>query len=84
VRWFTNHSPHRTASQRPRATNGANISAQEHKAEITERMAEQQSQEGGIPKQDKYDQLNDEGRCAYETKAAKKNEALPETSEIFT
>ena len=50
-------------------------------------MAEQQSQEGGIPKQDKYDQLNDEDRCAYETKAAKKNEAgkaPPETSEIFT
>jgi hypothetical protein len=62
VRWFANHSPHRsfalgstalatsaTSPQRPRATNGANIFAEEHKARIKERMAEQQIQEGGNP-----------------------------------
>jgi hypothetical protein len=60
-------------------------------------MAQQQSQEGGIPKevnlrryheikQELYLQLADEDRRAYETKAAEKNEASklsPETSEIF-
>jgi hypothetical protein len=60
-------------------------------------MAEQQSQEGGIPrqvnlrryhtiKQELYEQLTEEEQCVYETKAAKKNEAgkaPPEISDIF-
>lgn len=60
-------------------------------------MAEQQEQEGGIPRQvnltryrtirqELYHRLSDEERCAYEAKAAEKNEehtALPETFKIF-
>jgi hypothetical protein len=60
-------------------------------------MAQQQDQEGGVPKevnlrryhtikQELYDQLTDEERRAYEAIATKKNEvckAPPETSEIF-
>ena len=60
-------------------------------------MAEEQGQEGGIPKQvnlrryqaikkELYDQLPDEERREYEAKAVKKNEASkaqPEISEIF-
>jgi len=73
------------------------VFAEEHKMKITERMAEQQDREGGIPKQvnlaryqtikqELYDRLSDEERRAYEAKAAKKNEASkvqPEPSEIF-
>ena len=87
----------KVASKRPRATNGANVFAKEHKVKITERMAEEQDQEGGISKevnlrryqtikQELYDQLPDEERRGYEAKAAKKNEASkaqPETSEVF-
>jgi|SRR6267154_4889507 len=113
VRWFANHSPHRsfglgstalttsttdtTTPQRPRATNGANIFAEEYKARIKERMAEQQIQEGGTPekvnlaryhaiKQEFYKQLTEGERHGYETKATEKNKALkaiPETSKIF-
>ena len=60
-------------------------------------MAEQQEQEGGVPKhvnltryrtirQELYNQLTDEERLAYEAKAAEKNKArktLPERSENF-
>jgi hypothetical protein len=84
-------------SKRPRAVNGADVFAQDHKAKITERMAECQGQGGGTPKQinitryraakqELYYQLPDEERCAYEAKAAKKNEeckSLPEASKIF-
>ena len=77
--------------------NGADVFSKDHKAEITERMAEQQDQEGGTPKQvnltryrtikqELYNQLPDEDRRAYEAKAAKKNEErreLPEKSKIF-
>lgn len=85
------------ASKRPRATNGAEVFAKEHKEKITERMAEQKKQQGGTPQQvnltryrtikkELYNRLTDEGRCTYEAKAAKTNEArkaLPEKSEIF-
>lgn len=60
-------------------------------------MAEQQDREGGTPKQvnltryraikqELYNQLSDEERCAYEAKAAERNKAynsLPEVSNIF-
>lgn len=60
-------------------------------------MAEQQQQEGGVPKhvnltryrtikQGLYDRLTDEERRAYEAKAAEQNKAakaLPERSENF-
>lgn len=60
-------------------------------------MAELRAQEGGDPKlvnlkrfhtikRELYHQLTDDERRAYETKAAKKNEARkapPKTSEIF-
>ena len=111
LRWFANHSPNRSAgcgsttftasskaiSKRPRATNGANVFAEEHKDKITEKMAEQQDQEGGTPKQvnltryraikqELYNQLTGEVRSAYEAKAAEKNKAsntMPEKSKIF-
>jgi hypothetical protein len=84
-------------SKRPRATNGPGIFAEEHKTEITEKMAEQQQLEGGVPKdvnltryhtirQELYDQLTDKERRAYEAEAADKNKArktLPDTSENF-
>ena len=108
LRWFMNCSPgsgskvsttttSRATPKCPRATNGVSVFAEEHKAKITERMAEQQEQEGGNPKwvnlthyhsirQTLYDQLTEEEQREYEGKAAKKNEASktqPETSEIF-
>lgn len=87
----------KVTSKRPRATNGADVFAEEQKGKITERMAEEQAQEGGIPKQvnlrryqtikqELYDQLPNEERRGYEAKAAKKNEASkaqPETSVVF-
>jgi hypothetical protein len=86
-----------TSPQRPRATNGANIFAEEHKARIKERMAEQQMQEGGTPekvnlaryqtiKQEFYNQLTEKERHGYEAKATEKNKAykaIPEKSKIF-
>lgn len=109
LRWFANHSPNRSSgsglttasskaiSKHPRATNGASVFAEEHKAKITDKMAEQQDKEGGTPKQvnltryraikqELYDQLTDEVRSAYEAKAAERNKAsnaLPEKSKIF-
>jgi hypothetical protein len=112
LRWFANHSPNRSSgsgptavttassqaiSKRPRATNGANVFAEEHKAKITEQMVEQKEKEGGTPKQvnltryraikrELYNQLSDEVRSAYEGKAAERNKAinvLPEKSKIF-
>jgi len=112
LRWFTNHSPHRSVdsgstplttvtsratSKRPRATNGPGVFAEEQKRTITELMAEQQQQEGGVPKhvnltryrtikQELYDQLTDKERRAYEAKAAEQNKAakaLPDRSENF-
>jgi len=73
------------------------VFAEEQKRKITELMAEQQQQEGGVPKhvnltryrtikQELYDQLTDEERHAYEAKAAEQNKAtkaLPERSENF-
>lgn len=60
-------------------------------------MVEQQDQDGDTPKQfdlpryrmikqELYNQLTDEQRCAYEAKAAETNEefkALPKKSRIF-
>ena len=83
--------------KRPRATNGAGVFAKEHRAEIMERMAEQQDQDSDTPKQfnlsqyrmvkqELFNQLTDEQRCAYEVKASETNEeykALPEQSRIF-
>ena len=60
-------------------------------------MAEQQDQEGGVPKQvnltrynkikhELYDRLTDKERRGYEEKAVKMNEdykAQPDTSEVF-
>jgi hypothetical protein len=79
-------------SKRPRATNGAEVFAKEHKVRITERMAEKQDQEGGTlidektgavnlmryrtAKQELYDQLTDKERHAYEAKASETNEVL--------
>jgi hypothetical protein len=110
LRWFTNHSPLRSSGpgsaaltiltsspKRPRATNGANVFAEEHKAQITKKMEEHQDQEGGSPKQvnltryrtikqELYNQLTDEERHIYEAKAVAKNEACkeaPEKSKIF-
>jgi ribosomal protein RSM22 (predicted rRNA methylase) len=87
----------RAISKRPRAINSVDLFAKEHKTNITERMAEQQDKEGGIPKQvnltryhkikhELYDQLTEEEQRAYEAKAAKTNEgckAQPDASEIF-
>ena len=86
-----------TSPKRPRAVNGADVFSKDHKAKITERMAEQQVQEGGTPnqvnltrcrsiKQELYNQLPDKERRVYEAKVVEKNEerkALPETSKIF-
>lgn len=102
VRWFTNQKGSPTATstsspKRPRATNGASVFAEEHKARITGRMAEQQSQEGGSPekvnlaryhavKQEFYNQLTEEERSGYDAKAAERNnarKAMPEPSQIF-
>jgi hypothetical protein len=106
LRWFSNHSPHRSSgsktlpaaspTKRPRATDGAGVFAKEHKAEIVERVVEQQDWNGtpkqfNLPryrtiKQELYNQLTYEQRCAYEAKAAEANEAykaLPEKSIIF-
>lgn len=79
----------KVTSKRPRATNGANFFSEEHKANIAERMEEEQEQEGGISKQvnlrryytikqELYDQLPDEERRGYEAKGAKKNETSKE------
>jgi hypothetical protein len=84
-------------SKHPRAANGLGVFAEEHKGKIVEKMAEQQQQEGGVPKrvnlpryhairQELYDQLTDEERQAYQAKAAEQNKArktLPERSENF-
>jgi hypothetical protein len=87
----------KAASKRPRAINGAAVFAEEQKMVITERMAEPQDQDAsGIPKKanlaryhtikrELYNQLTDEERLAYETRATAKNEAckMPEKSKIY-